>query len=85
MAVVQREILTIGYEGAGTGELIAARRAARVATLVDVRDEPWSRRHEFAKRPLSEALARAGLAEVAWRLPPASGYYQPVVTARKPA
>ena len=34
---------------------------------------------------VSAALARAGLAEVAWRLPPASGYYQPVVTARKPA
>ena len=34
---------------------------------------------------VSAALARAGLAEVAWHLPPASGYYQPVVTARKPA
>ena len=61
MAVVQLEILTIGYEGTGAGELIAALRAARVATLVDVRDVPWSRRHEFAKRPLSEALARHGI------------------------
>ncbi|MFQ5785039.1 MAG: class I SAM-dependent methyltransferase [Alphaproteobacteria bacterium] len=33
---------------------------------------------------VSAAIARAGLGDVAWRMPGADGYYQPVVTARKP-
>jgi hypothetical protein len=36
------------------------------------------------REELSEALRGAGLAEVRWQMPDESGYYQPVVTARKP-
>jgi SAM-dependent methyltransferase len=36
------------------------------------------------REELSEALRGAGLAEVRWQMPEESGYYQPVVTARKP-
>jgi glycine/sarcosine N-methyltransferase len=33
---------------------------------------------------LCDALAAAGLTEVRWRTPEETGYYQPIVTARKP-
>jgi SAM-dependent methyltransferase len=33
---------------------------------------------------LTCAIERAGMTDVRWHLPPESGYYQPVVTARKP-
>lgn len=33
---------------------------------------------------LAAALAAAGLVDVRWRMPEASGYFQPLVTARKP-
>ena len=33
---------------------------------------------------LCDALAAAGLAGVRWRTPDETGYYQPVVTARRP-
>jgi SAM-dependent methyltransferase len=36
------------------------------------------------REELTEALLRAGLNEIRWHLPEESGYYQPVVTARKP-
>jgi hypothetical protein len=36
------------------------------------------------RQELEGALHRAGLAEVRWHPPEESGFYQPVVTARKP-
>lgn len=54
-------LFTIGYEGATPDRLIETLREAGVATLVDVRDLPNSRRPGFAKRALSEALERAGI------------------------
>lgn len=33
---------------------------------------------------LTHAAEAAGLSEIAWRMPPESGFYQPIVTARKP-
>ena len=33
---------------------------------------------------LCAAIAAAGLSEVRWRTPDETGYYQPIVTARKP-
>lgn len=49
----------------------------------------WTMRHSesrlraVTRDEVSAALDRAGLADIAWHMPPASGYYQPVVTARK--
>ncbi|MFC7475290.1 DUF488 family protein [Dankookia sp. GCM10030260] len=57
----ESSLFTIGYEGATPDRLIETLRAAGVTTLVDVRELPNSRRPGFAKRALSEALARAGI------------------------
>lgn len=56
------EFLTIGYEGAALDDVAATLDRAGVATLIDVREVPWSRRPEFAKRALSTALAERGIA-----------------------
>lgn len=54
-------IFTIGYEEATPPRLVAALKAAGVATLVDVRALANSRKPGFAKRALSAALAEAGI------------------------
>lgn len=54
-------IFTVGYEDATPPRLVAALKAAGVATLVDVRALANSRRPGFAKRALSAALAEAGI------------------------
>ncbi len=56
-----REVFTIGYEGSRLADVVAALGDAGVTTLVDVREAPWSRRPEFAKRALGEAMAAAGI------------------------
>ena len=53
---------TIGYEKAAFGDFIATLRAAGVATVIDVRDLPLSRRAGFSKRSLSAGLGEAGIA-----------------------
>ena len=55
------ELFTVGYEGSRLTDIVAALRDAGVTTLVDVREAPWSRRPEFAKRALGEAMAAAGI------------------------
>ncbi|WP_237216579.1 DUF488 domain-containing protein [Falsiroseomonas oryziterrae] len=54
-------VATIGYEGATPDRLLAALKAAGVATLVDVRAIAASRRPGFAKRALSATLEGAGI------------------------
>jgi uncharacterized protein (DUF488 family) len=54
-------LFTIGYERATPPALVAALRAAGVATVVDVRALANSRRPGFAKRALSAALEEAGI------------------------
>ncbi len=56
-----RELFTIGYEGSRLADVVAALSDAGVTTLIDVREAPWSRRPEFAKRALGEAMAAAGI------------------------
>lgn len=52
--------------------------------------DDWTMRHSesrlraVGRDAVGAALGDAGLTDIVWRLPPASGYYQPVVTARKP-
>lgn len=54
-------LFTIGYERASLDSVIAALKARGVATVLDVRELPLSRRAGFSKRPLSAGLAEAGI------------------------
>jgi uncharacterized protein (DUF488 family) len=60
-------LFTIGYEKARLDEVIAALREAGVASLIDVRDRPISRRPGFSKRQLAAALEEAGIRYVGLR------------------
>jgi uncharacterized protein (DUF488 family) len=56
-----RLLYTIGYEKALLKNVISTLAAARVATLIDVRDRPISRRPGFSKRQLASAIEEAGM------------------------
>jgi uncharacterized protein (DUF488 family) len=56
-----RPLFTIGYEKAGFVAFIATLRRAGIATVIDVRDLPLSRRAGFSKRQLAAGLAEAGI------------------------
>lgn len=59
------EILySIGYEKASLADFLTTLTGARVATVIDVRDLPLSRRAGFSKRQLQAAVEGAGLAYV---------------------
>jgi glycine/sarcosine N-methyltransferase len=57
--------------------------------LVRGAGEDWCTSHyatwyrALLRQELDEALRRGGLTEIRWHMPPDSGYYQPIVTARK--
>jgi uncharacterized protein (DUF488 family) len=54
-------LFTIGYEKARLADVVAALKEAGVATLIDVRDRPQSRRPGFSKRQLEAGLEEAGI------------------------
>ena len=56
-----RTLYTIGYEKALLKDVIATLNVAGVATLLDVRDRPISRRPGFSKRQLAAAVEDAGM------------------------
>jgi uncharacterized protein (DUF488 family) len=56
-----KTLFTIGYEKARLADVIAALKAAGIATLIDVRDRPQSRRPGFSKRQLAAGLEEAGI------------------------
>jgi uncharacterized protein (DUF488 family) len=57
-----REVFTIGHGRRPVAELVACLREAQVATLVDVRRYPMSRRNpQFNQTALAETLAEAGI------------------------
>jgi len=60
-------LLTIGYEGADLAAFIACLHEAEVATLVDVREMPLSRKKGFSKAALSDELRDAGIGYVHMR------------------
>lgn len=62
MAVTK--LYTIGYEKVGQADFVAALKAAKVKTLVDVREVANSRRAGFAKKSLMAALDEAGIAYI---------------------
>lgn len=60
MAVTK--LYTIGYEKVGQADFVAALKAAKVKTLVDVREVANSRRAGFAKNPSQRrSMTRASL------------------------
>lgn len=54
-------LLTIGYEGRNLEEFASRLKDFGVATLVDVRDIPLSRKKGFSKSPLSQYLQEIGI------------------------
>ena len=56
-----RKLYTTGYEKALLKDVISTLAAVRVATLIDVRDRPISRRPGFSKRQLAAAIEEAGM------------------------
>jgi uncharacterized protein (DUF488 family) len=56
-----RLLYTIGYEKTLLKDVVSTIAAARVATLIDVRDRPISRRPGFSKRQLAAAIEEAGM------------------------
>jgi len=56
-----RTLYSIGYEKALVTDVLATLTRAGVATLIDVRDRPISRRPGFSKRQLAAAIEDAGM------------------------
>jgi uncharacterized protein (DUF488 family) len=56
-----KKLYLIGYEKSGLAEFLATLAAAGVATVVDVRDLPLSRRAGFSKRQLQAAIEAVGM------------------------
>src|SRR5271169_5379575 len=56
-----RTLYTIGYEKALLNDVLSTLSEAGVATLIDVRDRPISRRPGFSKRQLAAAIEAAGM------------------------
>jgi uncharacterized protein (DUF488 family) len=56
-----KKLYLIGYEKSGLAAFLATLAAAGVATVVDVRDLPLSRRAGFSKRQLQAAIEAAGM------------------------
>ncbi|WP_227983154.1 DUF488 family protein [Nocardia spumae] len=57
----QNRLFTVGYEGRRADELVAILAEAGVATVVDIRLTPISRKPGLSKTKLSAALAEAGI------------------------
>ncbi|MGE0597574.1 MAG: DUF488 family protein [Hyphomonadaceae bacterium] len=58
------KIWTVGYEKVGPADFVAALKAAKIKTLIDVRDIANSRRAGFSKKALMASLSEAGIAYV---------------------
>src|SRR5438067_3555642 len=60
-------LYTIGYEKTRLADFVATLNEAGVATLIDVRDRPISRRPGFSKRQLAATLEEGGIRYVGLR------------------
>jgi uncharacterized protein (DUF488 family) len=58
------KLYTIGYANVGQADFVASLKAAKIKTLVDVREVANSRRAGFAKKSLASALDEAGIAYI---------------------
>ena len=59
--MTSRPLYSIGYEKTLLRDVVGTLTAAGVATLIDVRDRPISRRPGFSKRQLAAAVEEAGM------------------------
>lgn len=59
-----KSFCTIGYENVGAADFVTALKAAKVKTLVDIRDIANSRRAGFSKTALAASLDQAGIAYI---------------------
>ena len=62
-----RTLYTLGYEKTLLKDVVSTLAAARVATLIDVRDRPISRRPGFSKRQLAASLEEGSIRYVGLR------------------
>lgn len=58
------KLWTIGYERVGVADFVAALKAAKIKTLIDVRDVANSRKAGYSKNKLAASLDEAGIAYV---------------------
>ena len=56
-----KNLFSIGYEKARLADVVATLAASGIATLIDVRDRPISRRPGFSKHQLAAAVEAAGI------------------------
>jgi len=61
---VTGKLWTIGYERVGVPDFVAALKAAKIKTLIDVREVANSRRAGYSKKALAASLDAAGIAYV---------------------
>jgi uncharacterized protein (DUF488 family) len=54
-------LFSVGYEKARLADVVATLAASGIATLIDVRDRPISRRPGFSKHQLAAAVEAAGI------------------------
>lgn len=59
--MAQRQVYTIGYEGADLGPFLAKLTSAGIRQIIDVRELPLSRKRGFSKSALAAALAESGI------------------------
>lgn len=58
---MSKQIWTIGYEHVGVPDFVAALKAAKIKTLIDVREVANSRRAGYSKKALAASLDAAGI------------------------
>ena len=61
---MQRTFYTIGYEGSQVEDFVHTLKQQGIATLVDVREMPLSRKRGFSKTALRDTLTSHGIAYV---------------------
>jgi len=54
-------VLTLGYQGRSLSEVLEIVERSRVNRVIDVRQNPWSRKGGFSSGELGEALAAVGI------------------------
>src|ERR1700761_545167 len=57
-------VYSLGYEGISLDEYVEQMKSHHIATVVDVRETPWSYKKGFSKGLLSERLSREGIAYI---------------------
>lgn len=57
----ENAIYTIGYAGLSIDEFVAELQRHDIELLVDIRDNPYSRKRDFSARALADHLAGAGI------------------------